>query len=158
VAVTNYNGPSTYTLGTNRGSVAWQGAAAGTTRTLVVTGLTPGRSATVTVTVARAGYSNAVGTVSGTALRTMAAPRLTNVSRNASGTRVSAQISNFSDNNTYVCSAVRSTGGTAIGSCSVNRTTRVVTVRGLTIGVLVNLTVTASRTGYTTGVVTLRNI
>jgi titin len=158
VSVTNYTAGSTYTLTTNRGQVAWLSAAAGGARRLAVTGLSLGQTATVTVRVARAGSTTAVGTVTGTAARTVAAPTLTGVARNAAGTRLTAVISNYSSSNSYTCSAVRSSGGTPIGVCTVNLATRVVTVTGLTAGVLVNLTVTASRSGYLPGKVTRTNV
>lgn len=66
VNVTNYDSLFTWTPTTNAGSVV-AGTAVGSMLPLVVTGLTAGTSATITVATSRSGYANGSATQSGTA-------------------------------------------------------------------------------------------
>ena len=67
VNITNYNASYAWNITASSGSVT-QGPATGSTLPLVITGLAPGQSATVTATTSRVGYTTVSATVSGAAL------------------------------------------------------------------------------------------
>ena len=109
--------------------------------TIVVTGLAPGTSSTVTVTTTQTGYttagatSSAISSVTGAALN----PTFGTPTPTADGFTV--QISNYSANYTWAGTA------TASGSVAISGT-GLVTVTGVAPGTSSTATITTTRTGY----------
>ena len=113
---------------------------------LTVTGLTPGASATITQTTSRSGYSAGTATASGSATTGAAlTPTFSTGAGTASGFTV--QIANHSISYTWAGSAT--SGGTVSISVS-----GLVTVTGITPGAFSAVTITTTRTGYTSGTAT----
>lgn len=105
---------------------------------VVVTGLEPGGTASVTVTVSKAGSATASETVSGSALVSGIAPQFGTVTRTADG--FTAPISNVDAGATYTVSTTAGTATVVDG---------VVIVVGLQPGESAEVTVTASKIGST---------
>ncbi len=106
---------------------------------VTVTGLEPGETATITVTATRTGYTTENASTSGTALETGTAPVLSEPVGTADGFTV--EITEPDPDVTY-------TAVTTAGNATV--VDGVVTVTGLEPGETATITVTATRTGYTT--------
>ena len=132
VEVTNYDATSTYALVATDGSVTMSGPL------LTVTGVAPAAGSLVTVTVSHAGQTDAVGSVSGTALGTGTAPAFSAATPMDGGYWFT--ITNYDPSQTY--SLVQADGGTA------SRDGDTVTVSGLGAGVASTTTVTVARVGY----------
>jgi hypothetical protein len=135
--VTNPDAAASYTATSTAGTVTLVGDVA------TVTGLTPGESADVTITVTKLGYATTQTTVTATALLTGISPLFGAPTGTADG--YTFAISNFDSAASYVLS---STAGTATLSGSV------VTVTGLTPTSSASVAVTVSRLGYTDAVAT----
>jgi len=137
VQVSNYNADYVWTVTTTAGS-----ATISNSGLVMVTGLAPGESATVTVTTTRSGYNSGSAQVSGSAATGSGlTPTFGTSSSTADGFIV--QVSNHDGAYTW---AVTTTAGSATISDS-----GLVTVTGLTSGQSATVTVTATRTGYDNG-------
>jgi titin len=106
---------------------------------VVVTGLEPGGTASVTVTVSKAGSATAAETVSGSALVSGVAPQFGTVTRTVDG--FTAAISNVDAGATYTVSTTAGTATVVDG---------VVIVVGLEPGESAEVTVTVTKAGSTT--------
>ncbi|MDX6204438.1 MAG: hypothetical protein QOF39_495, partial [Frankiales bacterium] len=132
--ITNYSAVTTYTLSaTNGGSATRSGP------TVTVTGLGSGVSSTVTVAATLFGSTGTSAAVTGAALLAGTAPLATSPARTLDG--FSFQITNYVPSASYLVTA---SNGTLITSGST------ISVYGLSPGAGSNVTVTVSRTGYTT--------
>ena len=131
--ISNYSAGLVYTFtATNGASVTASGSH------VVVTGLAPGATSTITVTVVDPNVSIASAAIGGSALLTGTAPTLSLPVAASAGYALT--ITNYSSSDTYNATA---TSGTA----SVSGST--VTVTGLAPGATATVSVTAARPGYT---------
>jgi titin len=137
VQVSNHDSDYTYAATTTAGSVSISNAGL-----VTVTGLTPGQSATVTITTSRTGYAGGSADVSGTAT-TGAALTSTFASPSSTADGFTVQVSNHDSDYTYAAT-------TTAGSVSISNA-GLVTVTGLTPGQSATVTITTSRTGYAGG-------
>ena len=138
VQVSNYDAEFTWDVATTAGSASING-----TGLITVTGLGAGQSATVTVTASRAGFNDGEAEVTGSAnVGAALTPEFDAVSSTADGFTV--QVSNYDA--AYVWEVSASTGSAAIDG------TGLITVSDLTPSQSATVSVTASRTGYESGV------
>jgi predicted RNA-binding protein with TRAM domain len=129
--ITNYDAAATYTLVAPGATVSRTGSA------VTVTGLSLGGSASVGVTVAKAGSTTRSASDSGAAMVAGTAPTFSNLV--ATGTGFQVDIANYDPTLSY------SLGVT--GSASVSRIGSTVTVTGLSNGASADVTVTALNPG-----------
>ncbi|MEY4900278.1 MAG: hypothetical protein RI895_700, partial [Actinomycetota bacterium] len=147
VNVTNWNSTYTFTPATSAGSVS-AGTASGSTLPLTVTSLTPGESATVTVTTSFGGFTGSA-TVIGTSISAALTPTFDTPVQTATGFTVN--ITNYDAAYTFARATTAGTvsAGTASGS-----------ILPLTVALLspaqeATVTITVTRTGYATGSATV---
>ena len=138
VQVSNYDAEFTWDVATTAGSASISG-----TGLITVTGLGAGQSATITVTALRAGFNDGEAEVTGSAnVGAALTPEFGAVSSTADGFTV--QVGNFDA--AYVWEVSASNGSAVIDGSGL------VTVSGLTPTQSATVSVTASRTGYESGV------
>jgi len=141
VQVSNHDSDYTWAVNTSAGSVSISGSGL-----IIVTELTPGLSATVTVTTSRTGYARGTANVSGTATTGAAlTPSFASPSSTADG--FTAQVNNHNSDYGWAVS-------TSAGSVNISGS-GLVTVTGLSPGLSATVTVTTSRTGYAGGTANL---
>ncbi len=143
VNVTNYSSTFTFTPSVSAGNVV--GEKHEHSLRLTVTGLTPGASATVTVTTARAGYANGSAAVTGSALLAALVPTFSTPVPTANG---------FTVNVTNYDAAYRFTSKTSAGhvvAALATGATLPLTVTELKSRSSATVTVTTTRTGYAVG-------
>lgn len=134
VSLTGRDGDATYTVTSSAGSASLSGG------TITVTGLKPGESASVTVSVSKAGHVSGSAGTSGSALKAGTAP--------GSGTPVqredgfTAKINPFDKDAGYTAAVSGAPGATV----SVSGDT--VTVHGMKPGETVTVTITTSKPGF----------
>ena len=131
VTVTNFDATSSYALLASDGTVTMTGSL------VTVTGLAPDAPSAVTLTVSRAGSTDATATVTDSALGTGSAPEFSAPTPIDGGYRFT--ITNYDPALTY---SLAQTGGT------VSRDGDVVTVTGLAAGATAQTTVTVSNPGH----------
>ena len=138
VQVSNYDAEFTWDVATTAGSASISG-----TGLITVTGLGAGQSATITVTALRAGFNDGEAEVTGSAnVGAALTPEFGAVSSTADGFTV--RVSNFDA--AYVWEVSASNGSAVIDGSGL------VTVSDLTPTQSATVSVTASRTGYESGV------
>ena len=138
--MTNYDSKFTYTASSTAGTATINNAG-----TVTVSGLTPGASATVTVTTSRTGYLSGSGSVTGSPLTgTALNPAIG--SQTITPTGVSFQVSNYDPKFTWAVS-------TTLGSATIG-STGLIALTGLTPGSSFSITVTTTRTGFNNGTAT----
>ncbi|MER3388456.1 MAG: fibronectin type III domain-containing protein [Microcella sp.] len=130
--IQDFDAEATYEVTTSAGVVVLEGA------TIVVTGLTPGESATVTVSFTKEGETDAVVEVTSAPLAIGTAPTFSTSTSAARG--FTFIITNYSAEISYTLAATN--------AGSVTRSGATVTVAGLAPGATSAVTVTASRAGY----------
>ena len=141
VNVTNYDPSFTWAISASAGSVA-QGTASGSTLPLTVTGLSPGQSATVTVSTSKTGYVGSSASATGAALLAGLVPAFSTPTRTASGFTVN--VTNYDPSFAWALSA--SAGSVAQGTAS--GSTLPLTVTGLSPGQSATVTVNTSKTDF----------
>ncbi len=130
--IQDFDAEATYEVTTSAGAVALEG------ETIVVTGLAPGESATVTIAFTKEGETDATAEVTGAALAIGTAPTFSSSTSSARG--FTFTITNYSAEISYTLAATN--------AGSVTRSGATVTVAGLAPGATSAVTVTASRVGY----------
>jgi hypothetical protein len=126
------------------------GAVSGSTLPLAITGVAPNASATVSVAVTRTGYTTGTGSVTGQALMGAAyTPSFSAPVRTPDGFTVNVTNYNPAYSFTPSVSAGKVTAGTVSGS------TLPLTITGLSPNASATVTVSVTRTGYTTGSATV---
>jgi len=147
-SITNYSSLYTFTPVFGSGLTVTKGSPSGTTLPLTVTGLIPGQSAAITISVTRTGYAPSSGTLTANALKAALTSTFTTPVIGTSSFTVN--VSNYDPLYTY---AVSTTGGVASKGAA-NGSTLPITVSGLTSSnrTTAVLTVTVTRMGYVTGV------
>ena len=144
VNFTNYDSLFNLIIKTNAGQVT-SGSATGNTLPITVTGLTTGQSATVTITTSRTGYYSGSGSVTGsTTPGTGLTPTLSTATGSTYG--FSFNITNYDSAYTY---SVSTSAGTAVKGLA-SGSTLPITISNLVAGQSANVTITVSRTGFTT--------
>ena len=144
-SITNYDSAYTYSVSTSAGT-AVKGLASGSTLPITISNLVAGQSANVTITVSRTGFTTTTGTISGSAVTgTALNPTFATPVSNSSGFTVA--ITNFDSKFTYKAT---STSGNATVS-----TGGLVTATGITPGSSATITVSTTRTGFTSGSATI---
>ena len=144
VNFTNYDSLFNLIIKTNAGQVT-SGSATGNTLPITVTGLTTGQSATVTITTSRTGYYSGSGSVTGsTTPGTGLTPTLSAATGSTYG--FSFNITNYDSAYTY---SVSTSAGTAVKGLA-SGSTLPITISNLVAGQSANVTITVSRTGFTT--------
>ena len=137
VQVSNYDDNYSWTVTSTAGS-----ASINTSGLVTLTGLTPGQSATVTVTATRAGVDDGSADVTGSAsIADALTPSFDTPSSTAVGFTV--QVNNYDGDFTWTVSA-------SAGSVSINET-GLVAVSGLNSGQAATVTVTTTRSGFGNG-------
>lgn len=144
VNVTNYDNSYNWTQTVDAGSVS-AGAAVGGSLPLTVTTLSPGASATITVTASQTGYTDGIGTVTGTAISNGLTPTFGTPVSTSTGFTVA--VTNYDANYTWTPSV--SAGSVSTGTAS--GSTLPLTVTGLTAGETATVTMITSRAGYDNG-------
>ena len=138
--MTNYDSKFTYKASSTAGTATINNAG-----TVTVSGLTPGNSATVTVTTSRTGYLSGSGSVTGSPLTgTALNPAIG--SQTVAPTGLNFQVSNYDSKFTWAVS-------TTLGSASIG-STGLIALTGLTPGSSFSFTVTTTRTGFNNGTAT----
>ena len=132
VLIADFDAEATYRLSTTAGSAVFDGSM------LVVTGLEPGQSATVTIAYSKEGETDATVDITGAALAIGTEPTFSGSTSVTGGFRFS--ITNFSSEISYSFAVTNAASVTMSGST--------VTVSGLAPGATSAVTVTASRPGY----------
>ena len=140
VVIANYDSDATYTL--DDSELPPGASATRTGNTITVTGVDPGVSATVGVTVAKVGSTNASADVTGTALETGIAPIFGTPNRTPDGYTV--EISNYDPAATYTLDDSELPPG-----ATATRTGNTITVTGLDPGESATVGVSVSKTGST---------
>lgn len=130
--IQDFDAEATYEVTTSAGAVELEGD------TIVVTGLAPGESATVTIAFTKVGETDATAEVTGAALAIGTAPTFSPSTSAARG--FTFTITNYSAEISYTLAATN--------AGSVTRSGATVTVAGLAPGATSAVTVTASRDGY----------
>lgn len=138
--MTNYDSKFTYSASSTTGTATLNNAG-----TVTVSGLTPGTSATVTVTTSRTGYLSGSGSVTGNPLTGTALNPIIG-SQTITPTGISFQVSNYDPK--FIWAVTTTLGSATIGS------TGLVTLTGLTPGSSFSFTVTTTRTGFNNGTAT----
>jgi titin len=138
VRIENFDADASYTL--DESELPAGASAARTGDTITVTGLAPGESGEVAVTVAKSGSTDASESVTGTALETGVAPVFGTPARTADGYTV--LIENFDEDAEYELSVPAGLTATVDGA-------GLVTVAGAEPGAEVTLEATASKAGFT---------
>lgn len=144
--VNNFNSFYSWSVSASAGT-----ASISSTGLITVSGLAAGQIATVTVRTTRTGYSSGTSTVSGqasaspTSSASTVQPALTPTfaTANSQSTGFTAQVTNYNSAHTWIVS-------TSAGSASMS-TTGLITVSGLSAGQGATVTVSTSRTGYSSG-------
>ena len=144
-SITNYDSAYTYSVSTSAGT-AVKGLASGSTLPITISNLVAGQSANVTITVSRTGFTTTTGTISGSAVTgTALNPTFATPVSNSSGFTVA--ITNFDSKFTYKATST-------LGNVTVS-TGGLLTVTGMTPGSSATITVSTSRTGFTSGSATI---
>ena len=144
-SITNYDSAYTYSVSTSAGT-AVKGLASGSTLPITISNLVAGQSANVTITVSRTGFTTTTGTISGSAVTgTALNPTFATPISNSSGFTVA--ITNFDSKFTYKATST-------LGNVTVS-TGGLLTVTGMTPGSSATITVSTSRTGFTSGSATI---
>ena len=144
-SITNYDSAYTYSVSTSAGT-AVKGLASGSTLPITISNLVAGQSANVTITVSRTGFTTTTGTISGSAVTgTALNPTFATPVSNSSGFTVA--ITNFDSKFTYKATST-------LGNVTVS-TGGLLTVTGITPGSSATITVSTSRTGFTSGSATI---
>jgi hypothetical protein len=147
--VTNYSASYTWGISTSAGSVSFTGSPniPNATYNFTVTGLSPGESATVTITTTRVGYNSGSATRTGSATTGAAlTPTFGTNTRTSGG--FSGSVTNYSSSYTWNISV---SGGASVSFGTVSGSTYPFTVTGGTAGTSYTVTVTTTRNGYATG-------
>lgn len=144
VNVTNYNPAFTFTPASSAGKVT-VGKKHDHTLALVVTGLTPGAAATLTVTTTRTDYGAGVATVTGSALLAALKPTFSTPVSTATGFTVN--VTNYDAAFTFSSTASKGHVVTGVASGAILP----LTVTGVTSKSSFSITVKTKRVGYVTG-------
>ncbi|MFA7265712.1 MAG: BspA family leucine-rich repeat surface protein [Candidatus Nanopelagicales bacterium] len=147
--ITNYDSPTyAWNLATSAGSVSRQSD--GGSEFVVVTGLPPNTSATVTVTTTREGYAGGSNTVSGTSLLAAYTPELGDAVATASG--FTSEIENYDDSYTWNPSITTDPvpQGASV-SITLVEGVHYVTVTGMAANTAATVEVTTTLTNHATG-------
>jgi titin len=140
--MTNFDSRFTYTASTTAGT-----ASVGSTGTVSVTGLTPGTTATVTVRTSRSGYLAGSGTLTGSPSTGAARnPLFSPPTPTVNGFTV--QVSNYDATFQWSVTATP-------GSATINQS-GLVTVVNVSPGTAASVTVTTTKSGFTSGTGTTR--
>lgn len=134
-SITNYDPAFAYSITTTAGAVRLSG------NRIVVTLLSPGQSATVTVRTSRYGYFNGIGSVAGQALYAARIPQAAAVTATTDG--FTLRLANFDPLFTWRASP--GSGSARIDGAGL------VTISGLTPGAATQVTISTSRAGFVSG-------